>query len=67
MKQTPSPCGRPKGRKKTAKIEVTIEPSIKEEFMKIISDEGKTASVEIGCWIRKYIKENRVENGGAIK
>ncbi len=57
MANSKSTCGRPAGRKKTAKIEVVIEPAIKEEFMKIIANEGKTASVEIGCWIRKYIKE----------
>ena len=67
MKQMSSPCGRPAGRKKTAKIEVVIEPAIKEEFMKIIASEGKTASVEIGCWIRQYIKEMQTENGGTIK
>ena len=67
MKQTPSPCGRPAGRKKTAKIEVVIEPAIKEEFMKIITNEGKTASAEIGSWIRKYIKEMQTKNGGTIQ
>lgn len=67
MKQLPSPCGRPAGRKKTAKIEVVIEPAIKEEFMKLIASEGKTASVEIGCWIRQYIKVMQAENGGAIR
>ena len=49
-------CGRPAGRRKTAKIEISIEPSVKDEFMKILHDEGKTASVEIGLWIREYIK-----------
>lgn len=48
--------GRPTGRKKTAKIEITIEPSVKEEFMKILHEEGKMASVEIGIWIREFIK-----------
>lgn len=67
MKQMSSPCGRPAGRKKTAKIEVVIEPAVKEAFMKIIASEGKTASVEIGCWIRQYIKEMQAENGGAVK
>ncbi len=62
MNKTPSLCGRPSGRKKTAKIEVVIEPEIKEKFMKIISNEGKTASAEIGCWIRKYIKEMNTDN-----
>lgn len=67
MKQPSSPCGRPAGRKKTAKIEVVIEPAIKEEFMRIIAEEGKTASAEIGCWIRQYIKRMHTGNGGAIK
>lgn len=53
--------GRPTGRKKTSKIEVSIEPVIKEEFMDILHKEGKTASVEIGQWIRDYIKEKTKE------
>lgn len=52
-------CGRPAGRRKTAKIEVAIEPVIKEEFMNLLHDNGKTASVEIGSWIRDYIRDNR--------
>lgn len=51
-------CGRPAGRKKTSKIEVVIEPEIKEIFMEILYKNGKTASAEIGQWIRDYIKEN---------
>ena len=51
-------CGRPAGRKKTAKIEISIEPEVKKEFMQLLHTEGKTASVEIGGWIRKYIKNN---------
>lgn len=52
-------CGRPAGRKKTAKIEISIEPAVKAEFMELLHDEGKTASVEIGTWIREYIKTNK--------
>lgn len=52
-------CGRPTGRMKTAKIEIAIEPEIKEEFMKLLHSEGKKASVEIGLWIREYIKERK--------
>lgn len=63
MKQTSSPCGRPAGRKKTAKIEVVLEPAVKEEFMKKIAEEGKTASVEIGSWIRRYIRETQAPEG----
>ncbi len=59
MKQKTKSCGgRPAGRKKTSKIEVSIEPKIKEEFMSLLHQEGKTASVEIGLWIREYIKKN---------
>ena len=52
-------CGRPAGRKKTSKIEVTIEPEIKEMFMHMLHQEGKTASVEIGRWIREYIRSKQ--------
>ena len=54
-----SNCGRPAGRKKTAKIEIVIEPSVKDEFMSILHEDGKTASVEIGQWIREYIRNSR--------
>ena len=57
MESTKSRCGRPAGRKKTAKIEIVLEPNIKAEFMELITSEGKTASVEIGAWIRQYIKD----------
>ena len=46
-------CGRPAGRIKTAKIEISIEPTVKDEFMTLLRKEGKTASVEIGLWIRE--------------
>lgn len=51
--------GRPTGRIKTAKIEILIEPEIKDEFMELLRQEGKKASSEIGIWIRKYIKNRR--------
>lgn len=54
-----SNCGRPAGRRKTAKIEILIEPAVKDEFMELLHNEGKTASVEIGLWIREYIKNNK--------
>lgn len=50
--------GRPAGRRKTAKIEVSIEPKIKEEFMSLLRKQGKTASVEIGGWICEYLNEH---------
>ncbi|WP_147532296.1 antitoxin [Bacillus marasmi] len=49
--------GRPPGRRKTAKIEILIEPEIKFEFMNLMRKEGKMASIEIGTWIKGYIKE----------
>ncbi|MBO5212560.1 MAG: antitoxin [Clostridia bacterium] len=66
MKET-TLCGRPAGRKKTAKIEVLIEPEIKEEFMKIVSEEGTTASAELGRWIRQYIKTYQEDKKGTIE
>lgn len=54
--------GRPSGRMKTAKIEIAIEPEIKEEFMEIIRSEGKKASIEIGVWIREYIKAHKANS-----
>lgn len=51
--------GRPSGRVKTAKIEISIEPEIKEEFMEILRKEGKKASSEIGVWIREYIRDRK--------
>lgn len=53
--------GRPAGRIKTAKIEITIEPDIKIEFMELLRTEGKNASCELGMWIREYIKNNKQE------
>lgn len=53
--------GRPSGRKKTSKIEVALEPGVKEEFMNLIHKNGGNASVMIGQWINEYIKENREE------
>lgn len=61
MNKKRSNCGRPSGRRKTAKIEVSIEPAVKEEFMALLRSEGKTASVEIGSWIREYIKSSKAE------
>ena len=51
--------GRPTGRIKTAKIEIAIEPEIKDEFMELLREEGKKASSEIGVWIREYIKNHK--------
>ena len=49
-------CGRPVGRRKTAKIEIAIEPEVKDEFMSICHEEGLTASTKIYQYIREFIK-----------
>ena len=59
MREEKKTCGRPTGRYKTAKIEVAIEPDIKDAFMEKLHTEGKKASTEIGLWIREYIKNER--------
>ncbi len=51
--------GRPSGRIKTAKIEIAIEPTIKEDFMKIVRAKGKTASSQIGEWIIEYVNASK--------
>lgn len=56
-----SNCGRPAGRIKTAKIEISIEPSVKDEFMTLLRTEGKNASGEIGVWIREYINNKKLK------
>ena len=61
MEKQTRPCGRPSGRVKTAKIEIAIEPEIKQAFMETLRIEGKKASVEIGFWIREYIKNANTE------
>ena len=53
--------GRPKGKKKTAKIEITIEPSIKEAFMKSLHENNQYASVVLREWIVDYINEQGVK------
>ncbi|WP_153126787.1 antitoxin [Peribacillus tepidiphilus] len=50
--------GRPRGRKKTSKIEILLEPEVKDQFMNCLKTQGKCASVEIGSWIKEYIRKN---------
>lgn len=57
--------GRPAGRIKTAKIEISLEPTVKEEFMSLLHSEGKTASVQVGEWIKEYIAASKEK--GAVK
>lgn len=53
--------GRPAGRRKTAKIEIAIEPEIKEEFMTICYEEGRSASTQLYQYIREFIKLKKKE------
>ncbi|MBM7701087.1 antitoxin [Kurthia huakuii] len=50
--------GRPAGRKKTSKLEVVLEPEIKQEFMDLLKKENKYCSIVIREWIVEYIKKN---------
>ena len=56
-------CGRPAGRKKTAKIEIAIEPEIKDIYMEICGEEGMTASAHLYKYIREFIKERQRQEG----
>ena len=38
---------KPKGRLRTARIEIVIGPEIKGEFMELLSEEGKTYQVKL--------------------
>ena len=53
--------GRPVGRIKTAKIEISIDPKVKAEFMEIVHSEGNAASGLIGMWIYDYISNINAE------
>jgi hypothetical protein len=53
-----SKVGRPPGRKKTSKIEILLEPELKDNFMMYLHEENKCASVQIREWIVKYITNN---------
>lgn len=65
MENSVNKGGRPAGRIKTAKIEISLEPSVKSEFMQILRSEGKNASVQIGEWIKDYIQESK--SSGEVK
>ncbi|CAM5218265.1 hypothetical protein UACE39S_00996 [Ureibacillus acetophenoni] len=50
--------GRPSGKVKTSKIEIIIEPEIKEQFMEIVHNNNEYCSVLIREWIIDYIVKN---------
>lgn len=53
--------GRPKGKKKTTKIEIVLEPNIKQAFMKSLHDNNQYASIVLREWIIDYINKHGVE------
>ena len=63
MESTKSRGGRPAGRKKTAKIEIVLEPNIKAEFMELIASEGKTVK-KVKFFRKKWLTSDRF--GGTI-
>lgn len=54
-------CGRPAGRRKTAKIEIAIEPEVKDLYMEMCYEEGLSASSHLYTYIREFIKEKQKE------
>lgn len=51
--------GRPAGKLKTSKLEIILEPEIKEDFMKIVHEKNDYCSVLIRQWIVEYIQQNK--------
>lgn len=51
--------GRPAGKIKTSKIEVTIEPELKDKFMKEIHIQNKQVSVVLREWIIQYLESTK--------
>lgn len=51
-----SNCGRPAGRKKTSKIEVSIEPEVKEVFMQLLHQDGKQHLLRLGVGLENILK-----------
>lgn len=51
--------GRPRGKVKTSKIEVVLEPNLKNEFMNILQEENKYCSIVIREWIVDYVAEKK--------
>ena len=54
--------GRPKGQNKTSRLEIMINPEIKEKFVKLTKIIGSNPSVKINEMIIKYITENEAVN-----
>lgn len=56
--------GRPKGQNKTSRLEIMINPDIKNKFVKITKRMGSNPSVKINEMIIKFISENEDKSNG---
>jgi len=54
--------GRPSGKIKTSKIEITVEPELKEQFMTLVHDNNQYCSILIREWIIDYIARNEKQD-----
>lgn len=54
--------GRPSGKIKTSKIEITVEPELKEQFMTLVHDNNQYCSILIREWIIDYIVRNEKQD-----
>lgn len=63
MVEKKNKVGRPKGQKKTSRLEVMMRPDVKNKFINITKNNGSNPSVKINEMIIKYIKESEEKNG----
>ena len=63
MVEKKNKVGRPKGQKKTSRLEVMMSPDVKNKFINITKNNGSNPSVKINEMVIKYIKESEEENG----
>lgn len=54
--------GRPKGKNKDTRLNIMISSELKNEFQKIVIENGSNVSVKICELIVNYIKEQKEEN-----
>lgn len=54
--------GRPAGKVKTSKIEITVEPELKNDFMSIVHEKNQYCSVLIREWMIDYVTRNKKQD-----
>lgn len=54
--------GRPAGKVKTSKIEITVEPELKNDFMSIVHENNQYCSVLIREWMIEYVTRNKKQD-----